>query len=147
MSSEVCSPDPVLEVTCQRCGRRTDRVQAFDAPFVLFMIMHIAWRTERIAGCPPCVRTRLWNLFWFSLPAANVFFPIVGPLILGNILASHHGDRPGIPREYAAWANLAPPPAVAPTNTRDKMVRLLVALLMVLAVVVMLFFVLLRPRG
>lgn len=121
-------PQPVLEVTCPRCGRRTDRVQAFDVPVLAFLIVYIVFRHESVAGCPSCVRRRLWQLFWVNLLTANVLFPFVAPFILWDIQASHSRDRPGIPPAYHGWANLAPPPPTEPTPAPNKALRLLVVL-------------------
>ncbi len=147
MASNPMTTEPILEVTCPRCGRRTDRVQSFEAPVVLFLVVYVVWTHERVAGCPSCVRARLWRLFLLSIPMANVFFPIVGPFIFWDILASNRNDRPGIPPEYHAWERLASPKAVPSSGGRGKGLRLLVVLLVVIGVALAVFLVLPRLAG
>jgi hypothetical protein len=141
MSDPTPEPGGVAEVTCQRCGKRTDRVHTAEAPVVAFIGVYIAWNHVRIAGCPSCVQHRLWQLFWLSIPAANVLFPFVGLLLFAEIQRSRKDDRPGIPEEFAHWAELPPPAAEPP---RGKAIHVVLALVILAAVVAFVFFVL--PR-
>lgn len=144
MDSDSVGATPIREVTCPRCGRRTDRVQAFEVPVVVFLLVYIVWTHERVAGCPECVRARLWRLFLLSIPMANVFFPIVGALIQGDIRESHRTDEPGIPPEFHGWARLSPHTEAKPDSARGRVVRLLVALVIIGIAVAVVFVVL--PR-
>jgi hypothetical protein len=147
VSGQPSGTGPIREVTCPRCWLRTDRVQSFEAPVVLFLIAYVAWTHERVAGCPRCVRARLWQLFWLSILAANLLFPLVGTLILWDIHASQRKDLPGIAPDFAQWAHLTPPPQVEPTNVGGKVVRLVITLLILAAVVVVMFVALPRLAG
>lgn len=147
MSGEQVNVGPVLEVTCPRCACRTDRVQSFEVPVVLFLLAYIVWTYERVAGCPACVRKRLWQLFLLSIPMANIFSPIVGTLILWDIGASRRSDKPGIPQEFHAWAQLSPPSAVEPGSKPGRTMRLLIALLIIVVAIVAVFVVLPRLAG
>jgi hypothetical protein len=138
---------PVREVTCPRCARQTDRVQSYEVPVVLFVLAYIVWTHERVAGCPACVRSRLWRLFLLSIPMANIFFPIIGTLILWDIWSSHRRDEPGIAPELYEWARLSPPRVAKPGSDRGKALRLLVVLLFLVGVLVVVFLVLPRLAG
>jgi hypothetical protein len=111
------------------------------------LLVYIVWTHERVAGCPACVRARLWRLFFLSIPMANALFPVVGPLILWDIGASHRNDQPGVPAEYHEWARLVPPRAAKPASDKGKGLRLLVVLLFLIGVVVVVFLVLPRLLG
>lgn len=104
----------------------------------------MAWSHERIAGCPKCVQTRLWQIFWWSLPLANVFLPIVWPLIVLEIRTSQRNNRPGIPQEFADWVHLSPPAPRLPETSRAKSIRLLLVLVILAVVFAGVFLVL--PR-
>ncbi len=144
MGDESNNVTSVREVTCPRCGQRTDRIQSFEVQVTLFLFLYIAWNAERVAGCPGCVRARLWQLFWISLPAANVLFPIIGPLIYWDIVTSRRTDRPGIPLEYAEWERLPPFQPAKPESDHGKLLRMVIALVILAIVVVVMFVVL--PR-
>jgi hypothetical protein len=75
---------------------------------------------------------------------ANTLFPVVGPLILWDVGASHRNDQRGVPLEYHEWARLVPPRATEPAGDGGKGLRLLVVLLFLIGVVVVVFLVL--PR-
>jgi hypothetical protein len=138
------APEPVAEVTCPGCFRQTDRVHAFDVPVVIFGVVFVGRSNETVAGCPRCVRRRLWRRLLVSIPAANLLFPVVAPFILWSLMLSHSDEGPVIPPEYRDWANLSPPPPEPspPAGRREK--RLLAAFAVVLVVAVLLFLVL--PR-
>jgi hypothetical protein len=78
---------------------------------------------------------------------ANILFPVVGPLILWDIGASHRNDQPGVPPEYHEWARLTPPRVVEHASGRGKIFRLLVVLLFLIGVVVVVFLVLPHLAG
>ena len=111
MSADSTGSDEVVEVTCPGCYRETDRVLVYEPPVLLFAFVFFAWTHESVAGCPQCVRRRLWRRLAVSLPMSNLAFPITAPLILWDLARSYNEhDRPDIPAEYRGWANPAPPP-------------------------------------
>ena len=57
-SRDAVDPGSVLEVTCPRCGKKTDRIQVYDVPVVLIALVYVVWTTERVFGCPKCVPVR-----------------------------------------------------------------------------------------
>jgi hypothetical protein len=135
------APEPVAEVTCPGCFRKTDRVHVFEAPVVIFGVFFVVRSYESVAGCPRCVRRRLWRRLLVSLPAANLLFRVVAPFILWSLMLSHWDEGPVIPPEYREWANLSPPPPEPspPAGQREK--RVLAAFVVVLVVAALLFFV------
>jgi DNA-directed RNA polymerase subunit RPC12/RpoP len=147
-SYRAAEPGEVHEVTCPRCGKRTDRVQSFHAPFVIFALLYIAWTHEQVAGCPACVRKRLWRLFYLSIPTANLLFPIIGLMILWDIESSRSTeDCRGIPPQFHAWADLPVYSGTVRDTERGNTRRPLVALLIVVFVIAIVFFVLPRLVG
>lgn len=96
VSSEVAE----LYVWCSRCHKKTDRMQVFDAPVGLFLLVYIVHTTEKIVGCPQCVRARLWKRFGWNIPMMNVLCWLFGSWIALQLLVSHLRDRPGVPPEY-----------------------------------------------
>jgi hypothetical protein len=138
------APEAVTEVVCPGCFRKTDRVHAFEAPVVVCRLVFFAWNYEQIAGCPRCVRRRLWRRLLVSFPVANLAFPVVAPFLLWDLFLSHWDEGPHIPPEYHGWANLSPPPpeSADPPGRRSR--RVLLAFAGVLVAAVVLFLVL--PR-
>jgi hypothetical protein len=138
------APATVTEVVCPGCYRTTDRVHVFEAPVEVCGLVFWARTSERIAGCPRCVRRRLWRRLLVSVPVANLAFPAVAPFLLWDLFLSHWDEGPDIPPEYHGWANLSPPPPepAAPPDRRGR--RVLIAFAAVLAAAVILFLVL--PR-
>jgi hypothetical protein len=136
--------EPVAEVTCPGCFRPTDRVHMFEVPVFLFALWILVRSCETVAGCPRCVRRRLWWRLLVSLPMSNFVFPVVAPIILWDLARTYWDEDPSIPPEYHEWANSLPPPPqpVEPPGNRGR--RVLLALAAVLVAAVVLFFVL--PR-
>jgi hypothetical protein len=142
-ASDVAVPQPVLEVTCPLCGQRTNHIQAYEVPIVVFLFVYVIWGHGTVAGCPRCVRSSLWRQFWVSLPASNILFPIVGLLIFRQISASDESIVPVIPPEYHGLAGLEVQPAGEWSGQRSgRGLRLLVALGIVICVAVTVFIVL-----
>jgi hypothetical protein len=135
------TPAAVTEVVCPGCFRRTDRVHMFEAPVVVCGVVFLAWTYETIAGCPRCVRRRLWRRLVVSVPFANLAFPAVAPFLLWDLFLSHWDDGPHIPPEYHGWAALTPPPP-DPPGRRPR--RVLAALAAVVVAAAVLFLIL--PR-
>jgi hypothetical protein len=136
-------PAPVLEVTCPVCGGRTNHIQAYEIPVVVFLLVYVIWGRATVAGCPRCVRASLWRQFWVSVPAANVLFPIVGPLIFRQISASDEAIVPTIPPEYHGWADAPSGPVSDWTGTRGRRgFRLVIALALVACMAAIMFVVL-----
>jgi len=135
--------EPVVEVTCPGCYRRTDRVYVFEVPVVLCGLWVLVRTSETVAGCPRCVRRRLWWRLLVSLPMSNLVFPAVAPFILWDLGRTYLDEGPGIPPEYHDWANVGPPPQSGePPGSRAK--RVLAALAAVVVAALILFFIL--PR-
>lgn len=138
------APETVTEVVCPGCYRKTDRVHVFEPPVVIFGVFFVGWGHETVAGCPRCVRRRLWRRLLVSIPLANLLFPAAAPFILWNLMLSHWDEGPVIPPEYRSWADLSPPPpeTTDPPGRRER--RVLIAFAAVLAAAVVLFLIL--PR-
>ena len=101
-------------------------------PVVVFLVFYLAWTHEQVAGCPACVQKRLFQLFYASIPMANVGFPFLGPIIYWDIVKSRRTDRPGIPLKFHEWANLIVTPPPEPASKTGIGVRLLVIFLILL---------------
>lgn len=133
--------DPVTEVTCPGCLRRTDRVHVFVVPVFLCALWAVARSYETVAGCPRCVRRRLWWRLFVSLPMSNFVFPVVAPIILWDLGRTYWDEAPGIPPEYNEWA-ASYPPAVPGRPPVGRGRRILAALAAVVVAAVVLFFIL-----
>jgi len=135
-------PPQVHEVTCPLCGCRTNHIQAYEIPVVVFLLVYVIWRSDTVAGCPRCVRISLWRQFWVSIPAANFLFPIVGPMIFRKINASDEAIVPSIPLEYHAWADVPATQASDWTGAGSgRRRRLVIAVALVLVAAVLMFVV------
>jgi hypothetical protein len=133
--SERLDPPPPREVTCPLCGGRTNHIQVYEVPVVVFLLVYVMWRHATVAGCPRCVRATLWRQFWVSLPAANILFPVVGPLIFSKVSASDEAVVPSIPPEYHPWADVPSAPVAEWAGAgRGRGLRLAIALALVVAV-------------
>ena len=106
-------------MTCAKCYRRTNCVQAVEVPSDF-------GGNERVSGCPRCVRTRLWELIASSM--ISPLFPVMALVYLVTIHGSKRAERPGIPAEFAHWANLGPPPPREQISWRTKAIHILVAI-------------------
>jgi hypothetical protein len=116
-------------------------VYVFEVPVFLFAMWILARSYETVAGCPQCVRRRLWWRLLASVPMSNFVFPLVAPVILWDLGRTYWDEGPGIPPEYHEWA-ASHPPAVPGRSPDGRGRRVLVALAAAVVAAVVLFFIL-----
>jgi hypothetical protein len=71
-----------LRVVCPRCRRPTDSLKVCHPPNVLFIGIYTAWNSERVVGCPACLRKVLFRKMLLAVPASKLVFPIVASFYL-----------------------------------------------------------------
>jgi len=125
---------------CPRCRKRTDRIQVYDVPLVVFF-GYVGWISQRVVGCPDCVRKSLVLRMLASVPLCNLICPIIIPWQMAYFIHSFARSRSGIPAEYAYLID-AVPDVGRPRWKGDvpgKWKRLAVALLILVLVVAAVF--------
>jgi hypothetical protein len=140
-------PDSLVpqSIRCPRCAKQTDRIQVCQSPFVLCLIIYVAWSSEKIIGCPECVRSRLGTLALMSIPAANVLCPVMLAWYAIQYAVSHYTDRPGFPEECLYLADAEPSVAILSPDKADprtRPLRLILVLMVLVAVIAVAFLVL-----
>lgn len=133
-------------VWCPHCRKRTDCIQVYDVPIGLCFLVYVVWDSERLVGCPRCIRADLWKRFLWNIPMMNVLCWVFAPWIAVQLISSYAGNRPGVPPEYQ---HLAEPPITNPSVERwqgsaGRGNRWFLILLLLAAAVGFAFFVL--PR-
>jgi hypothetical protein len=123
------APDVIY---CPRCGRPTDCLRSVDIPVVIFVIFYIAWASERIVGCAPCLRAHVAQRTLLSIFLANVVFPV---LLLFFAFEWTTTFRPGHGVEDEELGLYRSPPVARPSfQSKPNAARLLLVVGILVAV-------------
>lgn len=133
------------QVRCPHCCRMTNHIQIYEYPFIIFAFAYVvwSWNLQRVFGCPPCVRRKLYRQALVSVVIANILCPIPLLVILVSIRESFRQTKPFIPHEFEYLANTPPANPLAQQREAQARRKRLLAVLIILAVMaVFLVFVL-----
>lgn len=135
---------PIRLIYCPCCTRPTDSLRSVDVPLVFFGVIYIVWNSERVVGCPNCLRTHVARRTALSLPLANIVFPLLLPFLAVEWATTFRPGH-GLPDEELRRYESPPPPRAAfqskPTAGR------LIAVLAILVVVALAIFLFARLSG
>jgi len=105
------------EAFCPVCGQASGSLKWFQLPFIVFLILIVAWSHEDYVACPDCMRRHLAKRCLAALFLSNIFWPF---------LVVWYGCQYGA--TFARGSNVSPeillryqtPPEAAPSALAPK---------------------------